>query len=120
MYGTIARIKVKPDKVRELYALGQQWDDQRKRVPGFISTEILWEERETGRALMIVRFTNKELYFQNANSPEQHQFYLRMRACLESDPEWNDGYYDKWDSLYHRPPAFLTGEPPKEKTPADR
>ncbi|OLC52848.1 MAG: hypothetical protein AUH85_15620 [Chloroflexi bacterium 13_1_40CM_4_68_4] len=116
MYGTIARIKVKRDKVRDLYALGQEWDAfHRKDVPGFISTEILWEEKEPGHAFMIVRFTNKELYFKNANAPEQHEFYLRMRACLEADPEWNDGYYDKWDSLYHRPPAFLVGEAPKEK-----
>ena len=116
MYGTIARIRVKKDKVRDLYALGQEWyASHRKGVPGIIGTEILWEDKEPGRACMIVRFTNKELYFKNAESSTQHQFYLRMRACLEADPEWIDGYYDKWDSLYHRPPAFLIGEAPKER-----
>ncbi len=119
MYGTIARMKVKRDKLQELYALGEEWDERhRKETPGFIGTEILWEEKEPGRAWMIVRFTNKELYVKNAESPKQHEFYLRMRACLEGDPEWIDGYYDRWDSLYHHPPAYLMGEPPREKAQA--
>lgn len=117
MYGTIGRFKVRKDKIRELYALGKEWDAfHRKRAVGYISSELLWEDREAGRVCMVVHFTNKELYFKNAGSPEQHQFYLRMRECMEEDPEWIDGYIDRWDSLYTHPPTFLTGSEPEEKS----
>ncbi len=119
MYGTIARFKVKRDRIRDLYALGKEWDaSHRTRAVGYISSELLWEDRETGRVCMVVHFTNKEQYQKNASSPEQHQFYLRLRDCMEADPEWIDGYLDRWDSLYSHPPAFLGGEEPKEKARA--
>jgi hypothetical protein len=40
---------------------------------------------------MAVVFENKESYFANANSPEQHQRFLQMMSVLESEPEWHDG-----------------------------
>lgn len=116
MYGTIARFKVKRDKVRAFYALGKEWDEfHRKRAVGYISTELLWEDKEAGCVCMLVHFSNKEQYVKNAASPEQHEFYLRFRACMDVDPEWIDGYIDRWDSFYSHPPTFLVeGEAPKE------
>lgn len=118
MYGTIARFKVRKDKIRELYALGKEWDTfHRKRAVGYISSELLWEDKEAGRVCMFVHFTNREQYFKNAGSPEQHEFYLRFRDCMEADPEWIDGYIDRWDSFYSRPPTFLVeGQEPEEKS----
>ena len=105
MYGTIMRAKVKKECLRDLYALGKEWDQyHRKRAVGYISSEILWEDQEEGRVSMIVHFTNKEQYFKNAGSPEQQEFYLRFRNCFEEDPQWIDGQFDRWDSPYARPP----------------
>ncbi len=117
MYGTIMRAKVKQDRLRDLYALGKEWDAfHRKRAVGYITSELLWEDQEAGRLCMVVHFTNKEQYVKNADSPEQHQFYLKMRDCFEADPEWIDGYFDKWDSFYAHPPAFVAD--PEEKPKA--
>jgi quinol monooxygenase YgiN len=120
MYGTIARFKVKPDRVRDFYALGKEWDEfHRKRAVGYISTELLWEDKEAGRLCMVVHFTSKEQYFKNAASPEQHEFYLRFRQCMDAEPEWIDGYIDRWDSLYSHPPTFLVeGQAPRESPSA--
>src|SRR5688500_3205774 len=53
MYGTIARLKVRKDRIREFLALGKEWDDrERKRALGYIGGEILWEDSEEGRACM--------------------------------------------------------------------
>ncbi|HET7699727.1 MAG TPA: hypothetical protein VFM06_02535, partial [Candidatus Limnocylindria bacterium] len=83
MYGTIARLKVRKDKLREFFALGKEWDDrERKRALGYVGSEILWEDREEGRACLVVHFTSRESYAKNADSPEQDAFYQRMRACL--------------------------------------
>mgnify|MGYP001582955253 FL=1 len=92
MYGTIARMRVRKDKLREFLALGKEWDDrERKRALGYVGSEILWEDKEEGRACLVVHFTTRESYLKNAASPEQDAFYQRWRACLEEEPEWIDG-----------------------------
>jgi len=69
MYGTIARLKVRKDKVREFFALGKEWADrEQKRAFGYLGGEILWEDEEEGRACLVVRFSSRESYIQNANS----------------------------------------------------
>lgn len=104
MYGTIMRGKLKRECVRDFFALGKEWDRfHRTRAVGYISSEMLFEDKEEGRISLIVHFTNKEQYFKNAGSPEQHEFYLRFRACLEEDPEWIDGTFERWDAVYSRP-----------------
>ena len=110
MYGTIMRAQLKKECIRDFYALGKEWDAyHRTRALGYINSELLWEDKEERRISMIVHFTNREQYFKNAGSPEQHQFYLRMRACMEDDPVWIDGHYDKWDSPYSHPPGIDFG-----------
>ncbi len=107
MYGTIARLKVRKDRLREFLALGKEWDDrERKRAFGYVGAEILWEDSEAGRASLVVHFTSRESYVANANSPEQDAFYQKLRSCLEADPEWIDGTFGRWDSAYAHPPKW--------------
>ena len=110
MYGTIAQIKVRKDRLREFFALGKEWDDREsKRATGYLGSEILWEDRDEGSACLVVRFSSRESYLANANSPEQDAFYRRLRSCLEADPEWIDGDWGRWDDAYARPPKWATG-----------
>ena len=112
MYGTIARINVRKDRLREFFALGKEWDDrERKRAIGYLGAELLWEDRAEGCACLIVHFSSRESYLANANSPEQDAFYRRLRDCLEADPEWIDGSFGRWDSAYARPPEWSRGVP---------
>jgi len=114
VYGTIARIKVRKDQIREFLALGKEWTDrEQKRAFGYVGSEILWEDKEDGRACLVVHFTSRESYLLNANSPEQDAFYRRLRTCLEADPEWIDGTYGRWDDLHAHPPAWALGQPDK-------
>jgi len=107
MYGTIARFKVRKDRLREFMALGKEWDDrEQKRAIGYVGAQIMWEDREAGCASLIVHFTSRESYLANAKSPEQDAFYQKLRACLESDPEWIDGEFGRWDSAYAHPPEW--------------
>src|SRR2546426_10090889 len=105
MYGTIARFKLKKECLRDFMALGKEWDEHgRVRASGYINSEILWEDKEAGRACLVVHFTSKDAYFKNAVSPEQDRFYRRMRACMEDDPEWIAGTYPPWGSPDGPPP----------------
>ena len=105
MYGTISTGRLKKDFLREMMALGKEWDArERKRAVGYINSEILWSDAGDGRFMMIVHFTTKEAYIENARSPEQDAFYRRLRACMEEDPTWFDGTFAAWDSPYAKPP----------------
>ncbi len=109
MYGTIMRGTLKKESLRDFLALGKEWDAVgRKRAVGYCGSELLWEDREPGRICLVVHFTSEDTYRKNAASAEQDAFYRKMRACLETDPEWIDGTFGEWDTPYAKLPASLT------------
>ena len=106
-YGSIARLRIRKDRVRDLLALGREWDErERMRAAGYLSSQILWDEKDEGAALLVTHFASREQYWKNANSPEQDAFFRRFRECLEADPEWTDGEFQQWDSPFVRPPSW--------------
>ena len=43
--------------------------------------------------LGVAIFESREAYVANANSPEQHESFLKLMEHLESEPTWTDGTY---------------------------
>jgi len=78
MYGTVARMKLKPG-------------EEEARIPGDRGTLVYRSDRDPNEYFLAIRFESKEAYRANAASPEMHQCYLRYRELLEADPEWHDG-----------------------------
>lgn len=92
MYGTVARMRVKPGAAAAVKALHAQWLRERKPdATGFIADYALESERVAGEWIVLAIFDTEEHYRQNAADPEQHRQYERLRAQLEADPEWSDG-----------------------------
>lgn len=89
MYGTIARLRLKPGVEARLETLQQEF--AQARVPGAIATYAYRMDRDPDEYYLAVVFESKEAYLANAGSPEQHARYLKLRDLLASDPEWNDG-----------------------------
>ncbi len=89
MYGTIARLKVKPGKEAELAAQGQTTDTV--KIPGHIGEFIYRMDADPNEYYMAVIFDSKESYVANADSPGQNERYEEMLALLESAPEWHGG-----------------------------
>lgn len=87
MYGTIARMRIKPGKEAELLQMGQQAAE----IPGAVFQYVYKLDGAENEYMLAAGFESKEAYIKNANSPEQHERYLAYRELLESDPEWNDG-----------------------------
>ena len=89
MYGTVARMKVKPgmlDKLREL-----TMSEDQMRVPGLITTYVYQMDADPNELIMAVVFADKAAYVKNADSPEQNARYEEFVALLQGPPEWNDG-----------------------------
>ncbi len=89
MYGTVARIRIKPGMEEQLLAFDRE--EQEANIPGFIGEYIYRLDANPQEYYLVVVFESKEAYFANANSPEQDARYRRFREMLESDPKWHDG-----------------------------
>jgi len=88
MYGTVARIRVKPenrDALRKVF--GAQSDRQ---VEGFKSSYVLFENEGDGGWLVAI-FEDRATYDKNADDPAMHEQYVAYRALMEAEPEWHDG-----------------------------
>lgn len=90
MYGTIAKMRLNRANVPALVTL---LADQTSQIEGILGSEVLVAE-ESDVAWLVVRFTDKAAYVANAESPEQNERYLQMRALLSDDPEWHDGEWE--------------------------
>ena len=89
MYGTIARLQVKPGSAEELAALTSSHEDV--EVPGFIATYAYRSDRDPDEIWLAVLFEDRESYHRNAADPAQDARYRTMRELLAADPEWHDG-----------------------------
>lgn len=88
MYGTIAKFRVKAGKEQELRKLTESDVEQ---IPGIVFENVYRMDDDPQNLYIVVGFESKEAYRKNAESPDQHQRYLKYRELLEEDPEWHDG-----------------------------
>ena len=88
MYGTIARLRVKPGMEERLRQVGR---DAARAIPALVFEHVYRSDADPNEYFLVVAFASKEAYVANANSSEQHARYLEYRALLDADPEWHDG-----------------------------
>lgn len=89
MYGTIARLKVKPDGVEALQRLTASYDGL--AVPGFVGTHVYRMDADETEYYLVVLFEDRQTYRKNADDPAQDRRYREMRELLAADPDWHDG-----------------------------
>jgi quinol monooxygenase YgiN len=89
MYGTVARMRVKPGMLQALREL--TFSEDMTNIPGLVNTTVYQLDSDPDSLIMCVAFTDKDAYFANAGSPEQNARYEQFVALLEGPPDWNDG-----------------------------
>jgi antibiotic biosynthesis monooxygenase (ABM) superfamily enzyme len=89
MYGTIWRVRLKQGGEAALKTLMDEFEA--RKVPGFIGHYGYTLDTDPQVYMSAVVFTSRETYVANANSPEQQEWYQRMTAVFENEPEWFDG-----------------------------
>lgn len=87
MYGTIARVRIDPTKIDELKVVGDSMDI----APGQVARYVYQTDADPGVLFLVAVFESKEAYWANAQSPEQNERFMQLRALLLEDPEWHDG-----------------------------
>jgi heme-degrading monooxygenase HmoA len=89
MYGTVARMRIKPGMEQKLMELTRRQD--MREIPGMVADAVYRLDSGKDEYILVVAFESKEAYVANANSPEQNKRYQEIRELLAADPEWNDG-----------------------------
>jgi len=89
MYGTVAHMRIKRGAEGKFQQVAQEIEGE--RAPGQIAVYVYQMDRDSREFYMAVIFESREAYHANAQSPEQHQRFLKLMEMLEAEPEWNDG-----------------------------
>lgn len=87
MYGTVARLQIKPGALDAL----REMSDVDTRPEGAIAEYIYQMDDDPNELFMVVLFEDKESYHANAQSEEQHERFMQMQQWLTAEPEWHDG-----------------------------
>ena len=90
MYGTIAHFRIKPGTRDEFVRTMDSFGDQ--PIAGWMADYYFQTDRDPEEFYLVAIFRDKESYAANADSPEQHERYIKFRSFLLDDPEWNDGF----------------------------
>jgi heme-degrading monooxygenase HmoA len=88
MYGTIARLQIKPGAEAEI---DRTIRDTALEIPGFVFQHMYKSDANPNEYFLVVGFTNREAYVANANSPEQAERYEGYMKLMDAAPEWHDG-----------------------------
>jgi quinol monooxygenase YgiN len=89
MYGTVARLRIKPGMEDLFRAFGEEASTQ--PPPGHVAFYVYQMDADPSEYYLVVIFASKAAYHANAASPEQDAAYHQLRALLTADPEWHDG-----------------------------
>ena len=90
MYGTIAHFQIKPGVKDEFIQAVDGFGDA--VIPGWVVDYYFQLEKDSDEFYLVAIFKDKDTYQANADSPDQHERYLKFRSFLVDDPEWNDGF----------------------------
>lgn len=88
MYGTVARVSVKPGSIEGLKGITIDREQWPKGAIAFYAFQM---DADPNEVYMVAVFESQETYVANAESPEQHARYQQMMEYFEAEPEWHDG-----------------------------
>ena len=89
MYGSVSRWRVKEGKQDELEQLAAEVMND--RAPGSRAVYMYRSDGDPREYWVAGVWESREAYTSNSSTPEQNARFGRLRALLESDPEWHDG-----------------------------
>jgi heme-degrading monooxygenase HmoA len=80
---------MRPDIAQEAFdELEQQ---SMAEIPGHVGTYVYRMDSNPNEFYLVVMFESREAYWRNAESPEQHERFLKFMQYAAAEPEWHDG-----------------------------
>lgn len=84
MYGTVARIHVKPGMEEQFLACLE-------KDPGEVAAYLYRLDADPNLFYLVAVFESKAAYEANARRPQTDARYWQVREYFDSEPEWHDG-----------------------------
>jgi quinol monooxygenase YgiN len=88
MFGTVARIRIKPGKQEELKAIAAEITAA--DPPGFVTNYVLRSKDDPQELWLVALFESEKAYYDNADRPETSAQYEKWMTLTEGPPEWHD------------------------------
>ena len=88
LYGTIAKMKLKPGAEEKLMQVMEGPGVERK---GHIATYVFKSDADPNVHFVTTIFESRAAYRKFADSPEQDKRFHKMRELLAGEPDWHDG-----------------------------
>ena len=89
MYGTIFKLNIKDGHHEALL----KEISQDNSLPTGMKAWFIMKPDQQKEWIGVAIFESKETYVANAESPEQHEQFLKIMQHLESEPSWTDGEF---------------------------
>jgi quinol monooxygenase YgiN len=88
MYGTIAKMRVKP-ACREALV---RFIEAMPNLPDSYIGRVMYQMDDDPDVFYLAGvFDSKKGYFTHSDKPETHTLYLQLLELLENEPQWHDG-----------------------------
>src|ERR1700680_2851884 len=88
LYGTIAKMKLKPGAEDKMM---QDMEGSQDAREGHVATYVFKSDADPNTHFVTTIFESKSAYKKFADSPDQDKRFHQMRELLAADPEWHDG-----------------------------
>lgn len=88
MYGTVAKVKLRPGGLEQL----EEWaPEENGQDAGAVAIYAFQMDQDPDEVYMVAVFESRDAYVTNAESPEQDARYREMLEWIDGEPEWHDG-----------------------------
>ncbi len=89
MFGTVARMKLKPGSFEKMQALMKGFEE--RQVKGFVYNAVFRSKTDPDEVWLTVGFEDEASYRANAEDPQTQQMSRQYQDFLAAPPEWHDG-----------------------------
>ena len=89
MYGTVARIKIKPGSFDQFSAASEEMTSDSGH--GEVVVMTFQSSDDPDELYLLAVFEDEEKYYANADRPETDASFRKMSQYFAEDPQWHDG-----------------------------
>jgi quinol monooxygenase YgiN len=89
MYGTVARIKIKPGTLDQFSTVNEEMSSDAGH--GEVAVMVFQSNDDPDELYLVAVFEDEEKYYANADRPEMDANFRKMSQYFAEDPQWHDG-----------------------------
>jgi quinol monooxygenase YgiN len=98
MFGSIAKLKLKPGSFEKMFDLAKS-NIEGRPVKGRVFNAVFRSQSDPDELWSVVGFEDEAAYRANANDPQTSEVAKQLKQLMAAPPEWHDGEI-VWDKRW--------------------